>query len=173
MLVREGDRRAFDELVKIEGTRQLAIATRALHNRELAEDAVQDAFASAWIARRRFDVSRPFGAWITRITLNKCRDIQRRNAVRNLFWMQKTYDDPTVPDESPDPEQTASDRAQLKRVEAEIEALPRKLRDALLLTTIDGFSYADAASILKVSPKTIEMRTYHARKRLKTALQEI
>ena len=51
-----------------------------------------------------------------------------------------------------------------------IERLPVKLREALVLVTIDGRSQREAAELLGVTEKTIETRIYRARQRLREKL---
>ena len=48
--------------------------------------------------------------------------------------------------------------------------LPARLRDALVLRTVDGLTQAEAAEVLSVSEKTIETRLYRARAKLKALL---
>mgnify|MGYP003547813296 FL=1 len=55
---------------------------------------------------------------------------------------------------------------------AEIERLPVRLREALVLVSIDGRSQAEAASLLGVSEKAIETRVYRARQRLREKFEK-
>lgn len=166
-----GNRQAFSRIILREAPRQLRVAQRMLGSESAAEDAVQEAFAAAWLAIGRYDPTRPFPAWMTRITLNKCRDIMRRDRVRRLFWLPA--EDSTVPvSASPDPEEVVGDRRQLKIVEEAVARLPAKLKEPLILTAIEGHSYAGAAEILGVSRKTLEMRIYRARQRLREAMEK-
>ena len=81
----EGDRRAFGVLMQRHGPRLLNIAFRTLHHSDQAQDAVQEAMAAAWFKIGQFDQSRELAPWLTRITLNKCRDHLRRRKVRRFF----------------------------------------------------------------------------------------
>ena len=74
-------------------------------------------------------------------------------------------------DDSPGPEDAARDRRELARVQSEIERLPVRLREALVLVAIDGRSQREAAELLGVSEKTIETRIYRARNRLRESLE--
>ena len=64
----------------------------------------------------------------------------------------------------------AADRAELARVTAAMARLPARLREALVLRTVDGLTQAEAAEVLSVSEKTIETRLYRARAKLKALL---
>src|SRR5436190_19471771 len=77
-LARHGSRDAAGELF----TRHWRAAWRAAYvitgRREMADDVAQDAFERAFAALSRFDESRPFGAWLHRIVVNRALDLMRR-----------------------------------------------------------------------------------------------
>jgi RNA polymerase sigma factor (sigma-70 family) len=58
-------------------------------------------------------------------------------------------------------------REQLRLVEAEIRQLPIRLREALVLVSVEGRSQAEAAALLGTTEKAIETRIYRARNRLR------
>jgi len=168
--VRSGSRTAFGRLVEPHLPRLLGLARRMLGSSEEAEDAVQTALASTWIARAKLDPTQPVAAYLTTITLNKCRDrLRRRRAARFLSFGVFDADMPVVA-ETPDAETEIGDRQTLERVSRAIERLPLKLREALILVTIDGRSQREAAELLGVTEKTIETRIYRARQRLREKL---
>lgn len=75
-------------------------------------------------------------------------------------------------DDAAPPDSQAESRAELARAYAAIARLPLRLREALVLRTVDGLSQAEAAEVLSVSEKTVETRLYRARARLKEQLDE-
>jgi RNA polymerase sigma-70 factor (ECF subfamily) len=136
-----------------------------------AIDVTQETFISAFAALKRYDASRPFQVWLKRIALNKCRDWARRRKVRSFFTRAAPLDEAYwVADEAPHPEVQVADRAELARVAQAIARLPARMREALLLRTIDGLSQAEAAEVLAVSEKTVETRLYRARAKLREML---
>ncbi|MCP1471888.1 RNA polymerase sigma-70 factor (ECF subfamily) [Sphingobium sp. OAS761] len=169
--VKSGGRRAFDRLVEPHAPRLLALARRMLSSPSEAEEAVQNALASVWINRRRLDEGRPVGGYLTTTTLNKCRDRLRRRKAANFLGFGRGLEEITASDDSPGPEDAALDRRELARVQSEIERLPVRLREALVLVAIDGRSQSEAAELLGVSEKTIETRIYRARNRLRESLE--
>src|SRR6185503_12850205 len=58
----------------------------------------------------------------------------------------------------------------MRRLAAALAALPAKLREPLVLTALQGLSQKEAAEVLGVTPKVVEMRAYRARKQLAEAL---
>ncbi|GGO99615.1 RNA polymerase sigma factor [Stakelama pacifica] len=168
--VRSGSRTAFGRLVEPHLPRLLGLARRMLGSSEEAEDAVQTALASTWVARAKLDPAQPVAAYLTTVTLNKCRDrLRRRKAARFLSFGLFDMDLPVAAG-TPDAETEIGDRQTLESVSRAIERLPVKLREALVLVTIDGRSQREAAELLGVTEKTIETRIYRARQRLREKL---
>ena len=76
-----------------------------------------------------------------------------------------------IPDAAPTADAVQIGGEALKRLDAAIAALPGKLREPLILTALQGLSQREAAEILGVTAKVVEMRAYRARKQLDEALQ--
>lgn len=133
-----------------------------------ALDITQETFVAAFASLARYDRERPFAVWVRQIALNKCRDWARRRRVRSFFTraapLEEAFD---VAGDAVPADVQAADRAELARVTGAIARLPARLREALVLRTVDGLSQAEAAEVLAVSEKTIETRLYRARTKLK------
>ena len=138
-----------------------------------ALDLTQETFIAAFAALARYDGERPFSVWVKQIALNKCRDWARRRRVRSFFTravpLEVAFD---LADDAVPADVQAADRAELARVAAAMAQLPARLREALVLRTVDGLSQAEAAEVLAVSEKTIETRLFRARAKLKALLGE-
>ena len=165
-----GDRRAFTQLVEPHIPRLMSTSLRMLGVREEAEDAVQNALASAWIARARLDPARPILPILTTITLNKCRDKLRRKKAAQFLGFGKSQAFDLAADRSPSPELEASDRQLLQATYAEIQNLPLRAREALILVAIDDRSQKEAAELLGISEKAVEALVYRARNALRKKL---
>lgn len=134
---------------------------------EEAVDLVQECFTSAFKALDRYDQERPFRAWLSRIAINKCRDWARRRTVRRLLLSSSSASlAADVPDPAPRADEAASDRQELDRLWQAISALPRTLKEPLILRTIEGLSQAETATVLRISEKAVETRLYRARQKL-------
>lgn len=137
-----------------------------------ALDVTQECFIAAFGALGRFEHGRPFRAWLLRIALNKCRDWARRRAVRRFLVFARPIEDAIhIADNAPDPETALQTSVEVKRIERALQTLPIKLRDPLILCTLEGMSQDEAAALLKVSRKTIETRIYRARQKLSALLE--
>lgn len=171
--VAAGDRNAFAQLVEPLAPRLFQTAYRLLGSRHDAEDAVQNALASAWLARARLDPARPALPMLTTITLNKCRDQLRRRKAMRLFGLAADDAAGAIPDDAPSPATQVDDQAELERTHRAIRQLPVRLQEALTLVTLDGHSQKEAAQLLGVSEKAIETRIYRARAALREKLNLI
>lgn len=138
-----------------------------------AHDVLQEAYASAWLAMRRYDPTRPFDVWLRSIALNKCRDWSRRHSVRRVVRGVMGLDAPeatAVGEDAPMPEARLDDQRRAQDLQHALSELPDALKAPLLLATLEGRSHAEVASILGITPKAVETRIARARKKLVDAL---
>lgn len=169
---------AFNRAIAEHGDGLKTYALRMLGDPVLAEDIAQDAF----LALYRHLSQVPAGAfrpWLYRVTRNLCLDhLRRRKFKLRLFRDLATRDDeerdPVPADPAADrPDQVAETRETQAAVEAAIQQLPAKFRDAFLLCEMQGLSYEDAAAILKCPVKTVSTRLFRARQRFKAAVGDL
>jgi RNA polymerase sigma-70 factor, ECF subfamily len=85
---RDGSRDAAGELFARHWPGAWRAALVVTGRREMADDVAQDAFERAFAALGRFDESRPFGAWLHRIVVNRALDLLRRE--RRLVGLDST-----------------------------------------------------------------------------------
>ena len=166
-----GDNAAFSALMGRHKEPLYRFVRRYVGDADEAFDLVQETFVAGWSALNTFEQGRPFAVWLRRIALNKCRDWARRRRVRAFFTRAAPLEDAfDVSDDTVPADVQAADRAELARVTAAMARLPARLREALVLRTVDGLTQAEAAEVLSVSEKTIETRLYRARAKLKAQL---
>jgi RNA polymerase sigma factor CnrH len=172
-LARSGTQAAYRKLTERYREAVYRLVRSAIGDADEALDVTQETFVAAFGALDSYDPARPFRAWIARIALNKARDWGRRRAVRRMFsFGMADHAAQTVPDETVGADRAAEDRQALTRVAAAIAELPARLKEALLLRTIEGMSQAEVAVTLGVSEKTVETRLYRARQKLNEVLRE-
>lgn len=168
-----GDRAAFTSLMAATKADLYRFIRRYVGDEGEAEDIVQETYASAWLAMRRYDPARPFEVWLRSIALNKCRDWGRRRAVRRVVRGVMGLDAPeatAVGDDAPTPETRLDDQRRAAKLQRALSGLPDSLKAPLLLATLEGRSHAEIAFILRVTPKAVETRIARARKRLAEVL---
>lgn len=150
-------RQAFERLVTEHAGRIHGLARRLGPAGE-AEDLVQETFVRAWRGIHRFRREAELGTWIYRILLNACRDRFRRRA-RQLA---------SAPERTPpsDPAVAAQRRELVDRVFLAVGQLPPRQREALLLRTKAGLSYAEIASVMGVRTGSVKSHLVAARRTL-------
>ena len=136
------------------------VAFSMLQSRESAEDAVQDAFARYLSHTGSFRDSEHEKAWLIRVTINRCRDLQRAGAVRAYTPLEELLQHPTA--EGPSVEN--------RTVLEAILALPEKYRTVLVLHGLEGQPVDAVASELFLTPSAVKMRLKRGREMLKEAL---
>ena len=149
----DGDPHAFGELYRWHRDRMWAVAMRTCSDRELAADAVQDAFIAAFRRSASYRGEAAVTTWLHRIVVNACLDRLRR--VRPTSELPE-YDLADGRDEH------ASLEVQLD-VRQALAKLPEGQRLALVLVDMQGLSVAEAAQVLDVAEGTIKSRCARGR----------
>jgi RNA polymerase sigma-70 factor (ECF subfamily) len=170
-LAREGDVRAYGELV--ERYRGLAFRTAYLITRSAAdaEDAAQDAFVKAYYALDRFRLREPFRPWLLRIVSNEAKN-RMRSARRREGLAYRLAEGGPPGDAGPSPEAAAALR---EAQEALVEALgTMREEDRLVIAYryLLELSEHETAEILGVRPGTVKSRLSRALGRLRQHLRE-
>lgn len=124
-----------------------------------AEDAVQDAWLSAWKHLPELEDPSRVGAWLTRIAVREAMAHARRNARFDL-------EDTVATDPSPSPEREASDREVGRVIEDAIDELPHEFRTVFVLRLVEGLSLAETADSLDIPAETVKTRLHRARRRV-------
>lgn len=165
---RAGEQRAFSLLMGRHKHWVYRFVRRYVGDADEAYDVTQDAFVAAMANLHRYDPARPFDAWLRRIALNKCRDRARREAVRRAFGLSRRGPEEIeqVADTAAGADQTLATGAALSALDQAIAALPASLKEPLVLTALEGLSQKEAAEVLGLSAKAVEVRVYRAKRQL-------
>jgi RNA polymerase sigma-70 factor, ECF subfamily len=168
---------ALEEMFVVSRKRFLAIAYSILRNREDAQDAVQEAFLSAYRHLRSFEGRSALRTWLTRIVMNAALMMQRKlkpSAVRALSESGFSHDDgwtETIPDSQPDPERIHAERETLQLIDGILEKMKPMLRQAFTMAYFNELSGAEACAVLGVSSGTFKARLFRARRQLMAQTQ--
>jgi RNA polymerase sigma-70 factor (ECF subfamily) len=166
-LARSGDMEAFDRLMRLHERFVLMTALRFLNgNMADAQDAAQTVFLRLHRSLGQFrDEHRAaaFSAWLYRITVNVCHDMNRKTQRRgevNLDVVSRTaamaYADPVSDSEQ-----------QMEAVRAGLQQLGEKERAAIILRDIEGLDTGQVASILGSSEATVRSQISVGRRKIR------
>jgi len=162
-----GDRSAYADIVDRHIDSALRIARRMAGTRDLAEDAVQEAYIKLWCHAGRFDADRArFTSWFYLIVANTVIDIRRRR--RDGPWPE----DEEPADPAADVQQCSEAAERARMVDEALQGLPPRQRLAVTLCYFEGYSNADAAEVLRVGVKGLESLLVRARRSLRRALAD-
>lgn len=163
-----GDPKAFGLLLRNHDDRMRSLAWKLLGDRTSMDDALQEAYVSAWRSLSTFRRDADFGTWLYRITYNACIDELRRAAKRPTphDWAD-TAEQPAVG--GPGPERHVMASQSVARL---LAALPADQRVTVVLVDGEGFDNQTAANILGVAVGTVASRLSRARATLRAAIRE-
>lgn len=159
-----GDRHAFGELVRRHREGVINVVYRMCGDANLAEDAAQEAFISAWQHLPGYRPRSPFRNWVYRIATNAALDVLRRR--------RETVNVDLLPlaSPTPGPEAQVQKRERGRQVQEAVLALPPASRAALILREYEGLSYQEIADALDIPIGTVMSRLHYARERLRDLL---
>lgn len=162
-------RREFEERLAECGPLAFRVARGVLRNTADAEDVAQEALLRAYKSFERLRDRSRFHAWLVRISfrlaLDRLRSAKRREQ-RDTLWGKPEHLPPAASAE----EIAASNQFQ-GHLERALKELPEKFRLVLLLSTMDGNTMEEIASMIGVPLGTVKSRIFIARKKLAEKLR--
>jgi len=166
----QGDREAFEMIIRTHSRTLFAVAYGILQNREEAEDAVQEALVKAWKSRWRVRDPEKFPAWLAMIARHRARDVFRKR--RTLPLPNETTE--FLPVET---NRITSDDLLEQKMHSALAALPEIHRSALILRYFEQMDYATIENTLGLTNGALRGILGRAlasmRKQLKPALASI
>jgi RNA polymerase sigma-70 factor (ECF subfamily) len=177
--LRTGDAAAFEELVREYGGRMLAVTRRFLVNEEDSQDAVQEAFLSAFRALDRFEGHSQLGTWLHRIAVNaalmKLRTRKSRpqeQSAEELLPQFQADGHQAMPASGwvGDGLSALENKETRQLVRQSIDRLPENYRTVLLLRDIEEKDTEETAELLGMTPNAVKTRLHRARQALRKLL---
>ena len=169
---REGDRPAFDELVRRTYVDTYTLALRLTAHEEDARDVVQESYLRAWKGLPRFRGDAEFTTWMYRITANTAYTVVKRRRRHRAESLDAMLEDPIELRPGAQPEDAAESAALLERLAVGLDELPPKLRVLVVLKDIYGLSHEEIAEELGISVPAAKVRLHRGRKRLRDLLYD-
>ncbi len=180
-LCKKGDIDSFEYLVNKYQKKMLNIAYRMVGNYEEACEVVQDAFVSAYKNIKDFEGRSVFSTWLCSIVINLSRN--RLKQIRSgLAHERFSMDDPVMTEDgfikiepvsdSPSVLQQMERREIQEKVQECIGKLDDDFRSVLVLRDIQGFSYDEIGSALRINSGTVKSRIFRAREAMRDCLKK-
>ena len=157
-----GDQGAFEALIREHQRMIHSLCYRMSGSLADAEDLAQETFIHAYQHLDGFRAEARFSSWLYRIAVNQClnwrKRTQRRDQVHQAWGEQ-------------DLKSSGGDAGRAQQIQEALLKLPPKQRAAVILTTYDGLTHAEAAAALGCSETTVSWRLFAARGKLKRLLK--
>ncbi len=179
---RQGDKAAFDELVRRYGDSVLGYLTKMSGSREQAEDLFQETFKRIHEKAHTLRGNR-FKPWLFTIATNVAIDSMRRRRRLQVVSLNQKLDCAdgrceelgavAVADNRYEPSQEAVRAEQKEQVQQAIEMLPANQRATLVLAYYQQLSYREVAEALGCSIGTVKAQMYRALKTLAQRLPDV
>jgi RNA polymerase sigma factor (sigma-70 family) len=171
--VANGDRAAFELLMRRYNRLLYRLARASLHDDAEAKDAVQDAYLSAFRSIDQFRGESRLSTWLSRLVLNECLARQRRSKRRQNVIPIVSSDSKTlasVADQADLPDQSAA-RAQMRAVlEYKVSELPDIFRVVFVMRSVEELSVEETAQCLGLTEETVRSRHFRAKGLLRESL---
>jgi len=173
---KEGDARAFNELVKRYEGKVFRLAQHVTQNREDAEDVLQETFLKAYEHLDQFRGDSKFYTWIVRIAVNQALMKLRRRKGDKAVSLDETIDtgeDNIVREIAAwdeDPEQRFSREELGEILDTAVDSLEPLYRSVFVLRDIEDLSTEETAEALNLSVPAVKSRLLRARMQLREKL---
>ncbi|MFW6160553.1 MAG: RNA polymerase sigma factor [Acidobacteriota bacterium] len=171
----QGERKAFEMIVRKYQTPLLNYIGRMVGNRELALDMTQDVFLKIHTALSQYKPEYKFSTWLFKITRNHVIDYWRKKKIKafstdqeenHLFSKEIPADDPPLC-------RTMELTEIREKIEAALEKLPTSLRELFVWRHINELSYEEIAEIKDLPLGTVKNRVFQAKEMLRHLIGEI
>jgi RNA polymerase sigma-70 factor (ECF subfamily) len=170
---RAGEPAAFELLMRRNNRRVYRTVRAVLRDGAEVEDAMQEAYVSAFTHLDQFQGASRWSTWLCRIAFNEAlAHVRRRRRFVSIDATNEATMEGTSKGPSLDPERAAGDRELARVLEGAIDRLPDIYRGVLVLHQLDGHSVAETAEILGVAEEVVKTRLRRARALLRTELEE-
>jgi RNA polymerase sigma-70 factor (ECF subfamily) len=167
-----GDRTSFDLLMRRYNRRLYRLARAAMRDDAEAEDALQEAYLSAFRSIGQFRGNSTLATWLSRMVLNECLGRLRKSARRqNLIPMVTSDEMNLIAGDDENVPEKALVRSEVRAlIERKLDELPEDFRTVFVLRAVEELSVEETAECLGIPEATVRSRHFRARSLLREAL---
>lgn len=178
---RDGDARAFEELVARHRRGLFNFLLRSVQNRSRAEELLQDVFLRVVRSKDRYEKTAKLTTWLYTIARNLCVDESRRAKFRRTVSLDaprrsQEEDSPAMvdsvaADQVPTDEAAAAPQIRQRLAKA-IDQLPEDQREVFLMRQMSGLSFKEIGEIVGAPENTVKSRMRYALEKLRQELAD-
>ncbi len=163
---KKGDNRSRRQLYELYARAMFNICYRMMHNREDAEDILQEAFVQAFLKLETFRYESTFGAWLKRIVINTCINAINKKKIDLMLTDDMYYFKDITEDEEVELPLTTRD------IEKAMDQLPEGGRIVFSLYLLEGYDHVEIAQILGITESTSKSQFMRAKRKVQEILKE-
>lgn len=164
--LKESDRPSFERLYRLQRNDLLKYVFSIVRDATVSHDLVQDVFVAVWELRLRLDPEQPLKAYLYRMARNRAyrhlRD-ERLHDYKHQLISRESSHDPELPAEV---EHRVDGDLLSNMLKTWIHDLPARQREALVLSRFHDLSHREIASVMGLSPRTVNVHIMRALERL-------
>jgi RNA polymerase sigma-70 factor (ECF subfamily) len=165
-----GEPALFEIIIRRHNRRMYHLVRSILRDEAEVEDAMQEAYFSAYAHLNQFAGSAKFSTWLLKIAINEARRrLRRRDRLTRLDATETALNHESG---TPTPEEMATSREIRTLLEAVIDELPDTLRMVFVLREVDGLSTAEVAEALDIAAVTVKVRLHRAKAQLRKKIDK-
>ncbi|MBE0679574.1 MAG: RNA polymerase sigma-70 factor [Bacteroidales bacterium] len=151
--LKKGDLEAFDKIYGIYAGKLHAFGMRYLKSAAEAEELVQSVFLKIWENHRTIDLSLSFRSYLFTIAYNDICKLFRRQGYLQKYVLETLYENRQSTSAT---EEGTEYQSVLGEVQRLLGTLPESQRKAFILSKIDGKTSKEVATLLGLSPGTVD-----------------
>ena len=146
-------------------------AAEYVRSEHIAEEVVQEVFAEVWKKRENLDPNQSVKAYLYQSVKNRALDFQRRHQTEQKYLKRATKGSQVKTEE---PKISLEGKSEFKiAAQRAIENLPKRGRQIYKLSRKEGLTYREIATVLDISPKTVESQMSRSLKKLRQELRPL
>ncbi|MBF6436428.1 RNA polymerase sigma factor [Nocardia cyriacigeorgica] len=164
---KDGDVRAYEQLVLRHQGQMFRLASKMLADRAEAEDVVQEVFLAAWRRLAQLNDDAAFVGWLYRMTTNRCLNVIRARRPH----VEADLDLTESPRSDIQPEHATQVNTQLEALNVALQDLTPEQRACWLLREVHGLSYEEIGDIVGANTTAVRGRIARARAQLSEVMK--
>jgi RNA polymerase sigma-70 factor (ECF subfamily) len=170
---RHGDLVAFELLIRRHNRRVYRVVRSVLRNPAEIEDAIQQAYLSAFAHLDQFKGTAGWSTWLCRIAFNEAlARLRSRGRFVSIDEASEGVMSETWETSASDPERAAANHELAQVVEQAIDGLPDIYRTVLIMREIEGMTTAEVADVLEVADEVVKTRLHRGRTALRSVVEQ-
>lgn len=171
--IKQGDKKAFDELYRLTSPGAYFIALKIVQNEHDAEDILQECYIKFVEKIDNIDPAQSFTGWFYRVVANQSKDLLKRK--KHLVFEgdeEAIFED--IPDENTqfNPEENLNQDEMCREIMAAVDELSAVKRTCVVMKYFGEMSVSEIADSLEISESAVKSRLYNARKDLKDKFEK-